>query len=158
MEIGVQTILHPTDFSRCADRAFQAACSLARGCGVQVVLLHVLEPVRVSGEWITVELFSPPKQDRWEALRRLRLREFEVPIEPVMRKGAPAAVILDLAREVPCDLIVMGMPGQAAEGTSGWGGVAAEVIRSAPCPVITVTVPRPAPSAAPHRQPIGTRR
>jgi nucleotide-binding universal stress UspA family protein len=147
---SVLTILHPTDFSRCADRAFRVACSLARGCRAQVVLLHVLEPVRVSGEWITVELFSPPRQDRWEALRRLRMREPEVPIEPVMRKGAPAEVILDLAREVPCNLIVMGAQGQAAEGASGWGGVAAEVVRTAPCPVITLTVPRPSRPAAPR--------
>ncbi len=104
---SVQTILHPTDFSRCAEKAFRAACSLARGCGAQVIVLHVLEPVRLSTGWLTVELLSPPKRDRREALQRLRMREPEVPIEPVMRKGAPAEVILDVAREVPCDLIVM---------------------------------------------------
>jgi nucleotide-binding universal stress UspA family protein len=122
---SVQTILHPTDFSRYADRAFQAACSLARGCGAQVIVLHVLEPVRLSTEWLTVELFGPPKQDRWEALHRLRMREADVPIEPVMRKGVPAEVILDVAREVPCDLIVMGVPVPAEERSSASSDVAA---------------------------------
>jgi nucleotide-binding universal stress UspA family protein len=153
---SVQTILHPTDFSPCADKAFQAACSLARGCGAQVIVLHVLEPVRLPAEWLTVELFGPPKRDRWETLRRLRMREPDVPIEPVMRKGAPAAVILDLVREVPCDLIVMGVPGQAAEGLSGLSDVAEEVAGRAPCPVMTLTVPRRFTPATPRRHPTDT--
>ncbi len=152
----MQTILHPTDFSHDADRAFQAACSLARGCGAQVIVLHVLEPVRLSAEWLTVELFSPPKQDHWEALHRLRMREADVRIEPVMRKGVPAEMILDVAHEVPCDLIVMGVPGQAEGRLSAPSDVAAEVVGKAPCPVLTLTVPRPLPTAAPRRQPSKT--
>ena len=150
---SVQIILHPTDFSRCADKAFQAACVLARGCGAQVIVLHVLEPVPLATAWLTVGLVRPPKQDRWELLHRLRMREPDVPIEPVMRKGAPAAVILDVAREVPCDLIVMGVPGQAEERLSASRNVAAEVVGKAHCPVITLTVP---PAAA-RGHPTGTR-
>jgi nucleotide-binding universal stress UspA family protein len=110
-----------------------------------------VEPVRLSTEWLTVELFSPPKRDRWEALHRLRMRQANVPIEPVMRKGAPAEVSLDVAREVPCDLIVMGVPGQAEERSPVLSDVAAEVVGKAPCPVLTLTVPRPLPPAAPRR-------
>ena len=139
---SVQTILHPTNFSHCADKAFRAACSLARGWDAQLVVLHVLEPVRPFGEAITVALFSPPKRDRWEALHRLRMREPDVPIGPVMRRGAPARVILDVAREVPCDLIVMGVPRRAEEALSALSGVAAEVVGKALCPAFTLTVPR----------------
>ncbi len=142
---SVQTILHPTDFSRCADKAFQTACSLARGGGAQVIILHVLEPVRLSVEWLTRRHFRPPKADRWESLRRLRIREPGVWIELVMRRGDPAAVILDLAQEVPCDAIVMGMRGHAAEDSPGLGTVAAEVVRRAPCPVMGV---KPSPRGA----------
>ena len=138
---SVHTILHPTDFSRCADKAFQAACALARDRGAQLVVLHVMEPLRLSGEWLTVERFSPPKRDRWEALQRLLLREPDVRIEPVLWKGALAAVILALAREVPCDLIVMGMQGHAGQGALESGGVAAEVARLALCSVLGVKLP-----------------
>ena len=48
---SVQTILHPTAFSLCADKAFQAACSVARDRGAQLIVLHVMEPVRLSGQW-----------------------------------------------------------------------------------------------------------
>jgi nucleotide-binding universal stress UspA family protein len=112
--------------------------------------------VRLSTEWLTVELFSPPKQDRREALHRLRMREADVPIEPVMRKGVRAEVILDVAREVPCDLIVMGVPGQAEGRLSALSDAAWEVIGKATCPVLTLTVPRPLPPAASRRQPSKT--
>lgn len=147
---SVQTILHPTDFSRCAERAFQAACSLARGCGAQVIVLHVLEPVRLSTDWLSLKLFRPPRRDRWETLRRLRMREPDVRIEPVLWKGAPTEVILDVAREVPCDLIVMGVAGEAKKGPTGLSAVAAEVAGMAPCPVIILTVPRLPPSFIGH--------
>ncbi len=140
---SVHTILHPTDFSRSAEKAFQAACSLARDRSAQLVLLHVLEPVRLSTEWLTVELVGPPKQERWDALRRLRMREADVTIEPVMQKGAPAQVILDVAREVPCDLIVLGVPGRFEGGVTAWSEVAAEVVGKAHCPVITLAESRP---------------
>jgi nucleotide-binding universal stress UspA family protein len=112
--------------------------------------------VRLSTEWLTVELFGPPKRDRWEALRRLRMRQADVPIEPVMRKGVPAKVILDLAGEVSCDLIVMGLPGHAEGWSSASSDVAAEVVGKAPCPVLTLTVPRALPPAASRRQPSET--
>jgi nucleotide-binding universal stress UspA family protein len=101
-----------------------------------------------------VELLSPPRQDRWEALHRLRIREVDVPIESVMRKGAPAAVILDVAREVACDLIVMGVPRKADEALSGLRDVAAEVVGKSPCPVLTLSGPPPLAKA--HRQPTAT--
>ena len=53
---SVLTILHPTDFLSSADKDFQAACSLALDRDAHLILLHVMELVRLSGEWITVEL------------------------------------------------------------------------------------------------------
>ena len=138
---SIHTILHPTDFARCSQRAFQAACSLARDHGARLLVLHVMEPMRLAGESISVELLSPPKQDRWEALRRLRAREPDLWIEPVLRKGRPAAEILALARDARCDLIVMGMHGPEGRGLPGLGGVAAEVVSRALCPVLGVMLP-----------------
>ena len=138
---SVYTILHPTDFSRCAGKAFQAACALARDCGAQLIVLHVLEPVRISAERRAVELFSPAEPECWEVLGKLRTCEPDVWIEPLMRKGAPVAEILALASNVPCDLIVMGMHGHAEEALPGLGTVAAAVTRLAGCPVLAVKLP-----------------
>ncbi len=147
--ISVRTILHPTDFSRCAGVAFQAACSLARDRGAQLIVLHVREPVLLSWRRRGVEVFSPARQDCRRALHALRARAADVAVAPVMRKGDPAEAILALAREVPCDLIVMGMRGRTGEGLPGLGRVAAGVARLARCPVLGVRLPRAAPGRAP---------
>ena len=115
---------------------------MARDRDAHLLVLHVLEPVRVSAAWTAVELFSPAKAERREILDKLRAREPDVWIETMMRKGIPAVEILALAREVPCDLIVMGMDGHAKESSSGLGSVAAEVTRLACCPVLAVKLPR----------------
>ncbi len=86
-------------------------------------------------------IFCPSKRERREALQRLRARERDIFIEPVMRKGIPAEVILALTREIPCDLIVMGLQGNTGEGLSGAGRVATAVVRSARCPVLGVKLP-----------------
>ena len=41
---GVQTILHPTDFSANSRPAFQEACALARDYQATLVILHVMMP------------------------------------------------------------------------------------------------------------------
>lgn len=134
---NVHSILHPTDFSRCADKAFQAACALARDRNAQLVVLHVLKPVTLAGQWIAFEVFE---RDVFESLASLRKREPDLRIETMVRKGDPARGILSLARELSSDLIVMGA-GRSAGHDTAESKVAAEVMRHAPCPVMTVRIP-----------------
>ena len=61
-----------------------------------------------------------------------------VEVETRATAGEPAHDILECARSLPADLVVMG-----THGTSGFqhlvlGSVAEKVLRSAPCPVLTV--------------------
>ena len=51
-----------------------------------------------------------------------------------VQDGDPATEILGVAREAQCDLIAMG---------TLMGSVAEQVVRKAPCPVLTVKVPLP---------------
>ncbi len=139
---SVYAILHPTDFSRCADKAYQAGCSMARDRGAHLIVLHVREPTWVSTAWTAVKLFGPAKAERWKALGKLQARESDVRIETMMRKGAPAVEILALASELPCDLLGMGMHGHAEEESSELGRVAGEVTSLAHFPVLAVKVSR----------------
>lgn len=41
------TILHPTAFSPCAEKAFRVACSMARCRGANLIVLHVVDSMRV---------------------------------------------------------------------------------------------------------------
>jgi nucleotide-binding universal stress UspA family protein len=58
------------------------------------------------------------------------------------RSGAPAAEIAKYAREIDVDLIVMGTHGRGAVAHLVLGSVAEIVVRTAPCPVLTVRNPQ----------------
>jgi K+-sensing histidine kinase KdpD len=53
-------------------------------------------------------------------------------------EGDPSAVILDVAREINADLIVLGTHGRKGISRLFVGSVAEQVVRKAECPVLTV--------------------
>jgi nucleotide-binding universal stress UspA family protein len=148
--LPIKTILHPTDFSDRSAYAFQFACALARDYGARLVVAHVNVPeVVVYGEMLA-PVPAVPVVDRQALLARLAKLQPSDPavrVEHVLREGDPAREILDLARELACDLIVLGTHGRTGFHRLLMGSVAEEVSRKAPCPVLTVKTPlaEPAP-------------
>jgi nucleotide-binding universal stress UspA family protein len=140
--VPVQTILHPTDFSdRCAE-AFRVACSLARDHAARVIVVHVPEPEPAPMGMAPVP--PPPEghQGGWEArLSRFQLSAPEVRVESRVEAGKPAAGIVSAAQTTKSDLIVMGTHGRTGLGRLLMGSVAENVLRAAPCPVVTVKTP-----------------
>jgi nucleotide-binding universal stress UspA family protein len=59
----------------------------------------------------------------------------------VLAAHSPAQAILDYGREAGADLIIAGTHGRS--GVSGFfmGSVAQKIVRTAPCPVLTVHAP-----------------
>ena len=55
--------------------------------------------------------------------------------------GAPASAIVDYANEARIDLIIMGTHGRGTVAHMLMGSVAERVVRTAPCPVLTVRHP-----------------
>jgi len=138
-----RTVLHPTDFSRRADYAFQLACSFARDRGARLIVLHAAEPPMTAYGGVMTPP-PPPQEYRREAeeqLRQFQAPGAEVRIERRLEEGAPAEEILRVAKEVNCDLIVMGTHGRTGLGRLLMGSVAEQVVRKAPCPVVTVKAP-----------------
>jgi nucleotide-binding universal stress UspA family protein len=142
--LAIKIVLHPTDFSERSELAFRLACVVAREYGARLVLAHVIEPaaaVAVDGS-----LMPPPEVDQealWARLRALRPNNPKVPVEHRLVEGAAAAEILRLAGETKADVIVMGTHGRRGLGRLLMGSVAEQVVRKAPCPVITVKAPLP---------------
>jgi nucleotide-binding universal stress UspA family protein len=140
----VQTILHPSDFSERSDYSFRFASLLARDLGARLIVLHAIPPapVAVQGELIA---YVPPsekcKEELWEKLHNLRAEDPKVQVEHFLEEGDPASIILHVAETTPCDLIVMGTHGRTGLGRLLMGSVAEEVVRKAPCPVLTLKVP-----------------
>lgn len=142
----IDTILHPTDFSPCAQQALAHARLLAERSGAELHLLHavVLPP---PGEAPTGVLGDPEQlYRRLEELGSSRLEALAGEIEPTapsrrlaLRRGLYAGpVILDYAREVGAGLVVLGTHGYRGSIRFLLGSVADEVLRYADCPVLTV--------------------
>lgn len=159
--VPIQTILHPTDLSdRCAE-AFRVACSLAKDHVAQVIVIHVPEPIAAP---IGMAQLPPlPEGHRGgmeEWLRRSHEPAPDVQVEYRVEEGDVATGIMNAARATTCDLIVMGTHGRTGLGRLLMGSVAESLLRTAPCPVVTVKTPFPEaepPSgakAAETRQPV----
>jgi len=66
-----------------------------------------------------------------------------VRMERRLEQGDATTEILRVAREESADLIVMGTHGRTGLGRLLMGSVAEQVMRRAPCPVLTVKSPVP---------------
>lgn len=141
----MQTILHPTDFSKTSEYAFRLACSLARDHGARILLLHVMPPTTAYGE-----LVPPPPPPNYkevlaDAFRHLQEMEpttHKLRIDTQIVEGDPAVEILKTAKDIHCDLIVMGTHGRTGLRRLLMGSVAEQVLRQSSCPVLTVKGPQ----------------
>jgi nucleotide-binding universal stress UspA family protein len=141
----VKKILHPTDFSSCAEHAQVKAMELARALGAELVLLHVTVEGPLYREGIVdmrevQSVFESQRQWARQALeeRATACRAAGVPTLARVLPGVPHEVIAATAESEAADLIVMGTRGRG--GFSRWflGSVADRVIRTAVCPVMAV--------------------
>lgn len=136
--LPVATILHPTDFSEHSEFAFRLACALARDYQARLVLLHVLPPPMViyAGGPVPTETW-PSVEDAKEKLRQLESQAHRLRVESQVMEGDAVDMILRAAKETNSDVIVMGTHGRTALARLLMGSVAEEVLRKAPCPVLT---------------------
>lgn len=139
------TILHPTDFSECSAEAQRQAVRLARALGAEVVLVHVsLEaPFYREGPFAMREVRRVVEAQReWAASaieeRAAQVRAAGVPCTTLLADGAPHVEIVTAARRAGAELIVMGTHGRSGIERFFLGSVADRVVRTAPCPVLTV--------------------
>jgi nucleotide-binding universal stress UspA family protein len=137
--LSVQTILHPTDFSEHSSAAFLLACSLARDYHARLVVVHVAEFPTVVG---AADMLVLPLEADFAALRR-KLDELQpvvpkVQMERRLVEGDVVEAILQVAKEISASVIVIGTHGRTGMGRLLMGSVAEQVLRKAPCPVVTV--------------------
>ena len=143
----ISRILVPTDFSSDADAALEYALEIARPFNASVHLLHVVENPLAAGVWsseiYTAEIAGLQVNLVRDAEERLRRSLPIIAGEPVgvtreVRTGNPGRVIVDVASERLIDLIVMGTHGRTGLPHLVMGSVAERVVRTAPCPVLTL--------------------
>ena len=140
-----KTVLVATDFSECAEQALDYAVALAGKLDAKIHLLNAIGIPAMGipevGVAVTNTLIESTVRTHHAELDKLAIRRASVNIETVLRTGDARDVIIDVAREVGADLIVMGTHGRGPVAHMLMGSVAEKVVRKAPCPVLTVRHP-----------------
>jgi glycine betaine transporter len=141
----IKRILVPVDFSAASRAALWRAGELAAALGSTIELLHVVdlpEPQHVISEGhvpLPPEYRQEVSRSAQDHLRDwLETAQIPVPIHRVLADGSPFVEIVKYAREHAVDLIVMGTHGRGGMSHLVLGSVADKVVRTAPCPVMTV--------------------
>ena len=145
----IQKILAPVDFSPHSRRALQYAADLGLQIGATVDVLHMWKPNESIWPDVVIEPEGSPAE-KLETLGRIEgVRALDEFVAEVLGErassvrlryglGAPDAGTLTLARDEKIDLIVMGTHGRTGLAHAVLGSVAEKIIRSAPCPVMTL--------------------
>lgn len=144
--MNVKKILVAVDYSDSSDAAMIYAATLAREFDAEIHLVHIYDPpytnidagfsgsiipeeippVDMEAEKARLDLVSPGKGTRF-------LHAFVV--------GFPVEELVRYAKEQNVDLVVMGTHGRTGLTRLLMGGVAEGVVRSSPCPVLTIKQP-----------------
>jgi nucleotide-binding universal stress UspA family protein len=143
-------ILVPVDFLPHSAEAVRRALDLATE-HAEVVLFYAYEP----GEYPATPgavLYDAAQLHSMSAKVRARLDAVRHEADPVGRRristrivqGTPVRAIIEAATREPFDLIVMGTHGRTGVGRVVLGSIAEQVMRRAPCPVLTIKIPRAA--------------
>jgi universal stress protein A len=145
--LAIKKILVPTDFSPPSGKAFQYALRFAEEFGSELILLHVLEPATSpalaglpTGPAFSEEEMADAKKilcDLCGFANSVRTAGV-ADVRSTMRTGAATHEIVEAAKDLDVDLIVI-----ATHGYTGWkhlciGSTAERVARAAPCPVLVV--------------------
>ena len=135
-------VLAATDFSDSALPAVAAGAAEASRRRVGFAVLHSLdfEPVVMGsygGAYAIVPPFTPVDRARFREETRKALQRALAHVgaegTTIVTDGAPATAILEAARTLPAELVVVGTIGRTGLSRFALGSVAEAVVRRAPC-------------------------
>jgi len=135
-------VLHPTDFSECADAAFQIVKRLKAIGAEEVVLLHVQDE-RLMKHRPAEQITTFDREDRRRLERMQRdLLLYGLPSTVVIRHGIPFRETLKVADEQEVCLIILGSQGRSALRELLTGSTLENVVRLSRHPVLVVRRPQ----------------
>jgi universal stress protein A len=137
-----------TDFSEASEPAWRRALSIAAENDAALYLVHAYEPPNL----IHTGGLVPGNYEAWDQNVRAAANEklddlvaeaagMGIQADRAVEAGFPEEAIVQAARDFDADLIVMGTHGRRGVSRMFLGSVAARVVATAPCPVLTVRVP-----------------
>ena len=143
----IRRILVPVDFSDPSLQALDYAIEFGRRFKPELVVLHVLEPIYYPGP---PDMYGPGydmglvyrelERAAREQLSRVAapLQKKRLTVRTLLCVGTASHAIVDTAKRLRADLIIMSTHGRTGLSHVLMGSVAERVVRIATCPVLTV--------------------
>lgn len=147
----MKKILVPLDFTVASKNAFNYAIELAKLLKTELVLLNVVAPIAYDGIYATEVIDF--RQDRsttyaLEELKKLAIHypniddkaliEHNIQIQYKVKEGLCVPMILQTAKEIKADLILLGAKDRYPLTNFLFGSVSAELITSTTLPVLCI--------------------
>lgn len=141
----MKTILIPTDFSAYATSAINTGVSLAKKSNSEIILLHVF-PAPMDWNRVPIEKQQEhPEHEARMVESELKMEKFlkdnmlkGIKVTGLVRPGIVQEQIIEVAKRYNCELIIMGAHGLGESHRYFIGSHAQKVLRTSPCPVLSV--------------------
>jgi nucleotide-binding universal stress UspA family protein len=141
----VDLILVPTDFSPFSCEAFAWADVFAGKLGSKILILHVMSE-RAAEEMTSIpgnpweKILEQEEREMVDHFQACLISDFDAAVnrETMVAVGAAPTKIVEVAGERNASMIVMTTHGRTGLAHALMGSVAEKVLRSAPCPVLSV--------------------
>jgi nucleotide-binding universal stress UspA family protein len=145
----IKSILFPTDFSEGSAQALQYAVDMAKRYGAKLHVVNVIyDIVKATGWYVphvsTDKMYQEIQEGAKKELERFGVEELSgvKDIERTVITGVPHEEIIGFANKNKIALIIMGTHGRKGIDRILFGSTAAQIVRFAPCPVLTVRMPK----------------
>jgi len=162
MRPNIKKILYATDLSPNSAYALRYALQSARLYNAEVIILHVLETVYVGYAPILSTYIDDKGQEklyeervtdtkaaiekRLEAIYKVEIDENpgygDIVKSVEVCEGFPAEKILGMAKEMDCDMTILGTHGKGIIGNTFLGSTAKRVLRRTRKPIFIIPLPK----------------
>jgi nucleotide-binding universal stress UspA family protein len=138
--ISLKHILYATDFSPASEAALPYVRGLSKQYGATVHAVHVRLPAAypVVGPEMMPQVIEAAEEQAKLEVQQLHEMLASVPHDVSVNEGDLWPTITYMVQQKNIDLIVIGTRGRTGMGRALLGSVAEEILRRAPCPVLTV--------------------
>lgn len=145
----IRKIVVPVDFSEHSRHAFEYAIDFAKQLGAEIHVIHAFSmPLTTVAAYDFAGAAVAVPANLWNDLEAASEKNLEAFLAEIDTKGVevksrvvvdvPTTAIVDFAKNVDADLIIMGTRGLTGLKHVALGSVAERTLRSAPCPVLTL--------------------
>jgi nucleotide-binding universal stress UspA family protein len=144
----IKSILFPTDFSEGSSQALQYAVDMSQKYGAKLYLIHVIYDIAKASGWyvphVSVDqMYKDIVEGAKKELEKFGVEELSTlkNLERSVVMGVPHEEIINFVKKNKIALIIMGTHGRKGIDRILFGSTASQVVRFAPCPVLTVRLP-----------------